>query len=89
MEPDQLKASLRALHAALEKTGSADPELRALLTELDADLHRLLAERGKPTEEGAGLNTRLEEMAADFDSRHPQLAPLLRELADNLAKVGI
>ena len=89
MNVDQLKSAIRELHADLEKTGRVDPELRALLKKLDGDLHRLLAAKAEVQKEQSGFNERLESIAADFDTRHPQLAGVLRELGDALAKVGI
>jgi len=89
MNVDQLKTTIRDLHAGLEKTGEADPELRALLQKLDSDLHRLLAARAEVEKEQSGFQERLESIAADFDTRHPQLAGVLRELGDALARVGI
>ena len=89
MNPDELKTAIRDLHADLEKTGEADPELRKLLKQLDDDLHRLLAARAEVAQEQSGFQERLEALAADFDTRHPRLAGVLRELGDALARVGI
>lgn len=89
MDTDRLKRTIRDLHEDLEKTGQADPELKQLLKQLDGDLHRLLAAKAEVEKEQSGFNQRLESIAADFDTRHPQLAGVLRELADALARVGI
>ena len=89
MNIDQLKSTIRDLHADLEKTGEADPELRKLLQQLDSDLHRLLAAQAEVEKEQSGFQERLESIAADFDTRHPQLAGVLRELGIALARVGI
>jgi chromosome segregation ATPase len=89
MDVEQLKTTIRDLHADLEKTGEADPELRKLLRQLDNDLHRLLAARAEVEKEQSGFQERLESIAADFDTRHPQLAGVLREIGVALARVGI
>lgn len=87
MNTEQIKSTIRTLHERLEGARSIDSETRELLGQLDRDLHRLLAT--EPSEAEAGFQERLEAMAADFDSRHPQLAAVLRELGDALARVGI
>jgi chromosome segregation ATPase len=89
MDIDQLKSSIRELHADLENTGEADPELKRLLKDLDDDLHRLLAARAEVERDQSGLQERLESLAADFDTQHPKLAAALRELGVALARVGI
>jgi uncharacterized coiled-coil DUF342 family protein len=89
MNTDRLKATIKGLHDDLERTGEADPELRELLQHLDADLHRLLAAGDEVERERSGLQERLEEIATRFDSRHPQLAGVLREIGVALARVGI
>ena len=89
MSSEQIKTTIRNLHQRLEKAGPIDGETRELLTELDQDLHRLLAAKVEVEDEEAGFQERLESIAADFDSRHPQLAAILRELGDALARVGI
>jgi hypothetical protein len=89
MSSEQIKSSIRTLHERLEDAGPIDTETRELLAQLDADLHRLLAAKDDVPIEEDGLQERLESIAADFDSRHPQLSAVLRELGDALARVGI
>ena len=89
MDIEQLKSAIRNVHADLENTGEADPELRRLLQQLDEDLHRLLAARAEVEKEQSGLQARLEGLAADFDTQHPKLARVLREIGVALARVGI
>lgn len=84
-----IKSTLRDLHQSLEQAGPIDPETRELLSQLDQDLHRVLAAREEVREEEAGLQERLEAVAAGFDSRHPQLSAILREIGDALSRVGI
>jgi len=89
MSTEQIKSTIRDLHERLEEAGPIDGETRQLLSQLDQDLHRLLAAKVEVQDEEAGFQERLESIAADFDSRHPQLAGILRELGDALARVGI
>ncbi len=89
MSTDHIKSTIRTLHKNLEESGPLDPETRELLGQLDTDLHRLLEARKEVEGEEEGFQERLESLAADFDSRHPQLSAVLRELGDALARVGI
>lgn len=92
MENEQLKQSLKSLHAALDGAGPVDAELDGLLRTLDADIRELLARReaGAPVEAPpAGLAERSQEIGARFAARHPQLEPTLRELGNILANMGI
>lgn len=82
----QLKDTLANLHKRLEAAEDIDPELRELLTVLDGDIHKLL-ETGQP--EASGLASQAESVASRFAANHPQLAPILREIADALARVGL
>jgi signal transduction histidine kinase len=89
MSKHDIKTTIRALHETLEQSGPVDPETRELLSELDQDVHRLLAQESVEGEDEGGLQERLEALAADFDSRYPQLSGILRELGVALARVGI
>ncbi len=82
MNTQQLKKTLKRLHAELESTGTADPELKNLLRDLDDDIQRL-------TEDDASPGERLEQAAVGFEAEHPRVAMLLRELQDTLAKLGL
>lgn len=89
MSLEKIKSSLRELHGQLEKAGPVDEETGKLLSQLDTDLHRLLGEHAAGDADPDGLQERLESIAAGFDSRHPQLSAVLRELGVALARVGI
>ncbi|MFP5391474.1 MAG: DUF4404 family protein [Gammaproteobacteria bacterium] len=88
----QLKAHLQSLHASLSETGVVDEELRALLRQLDGDIHQLLQRR---TEEPASvvpdpsLAGRSQALAARFAAEHPRMEPALRELGNILSSMGI
>lgn len=88
-----LKDRLRTLHDNLSGTAEVDEELRGLLTQLDGDIHALLARReaGLPVvqSEPAGLAERTQEISARFAARHPKLEPALRELGNMLSSMGI
>lgn len=86
MEKQQLKQTLKRLHAELEATGSADQELKQLLSELDGDIHRLTEQ---PEAAAESFGERFESAAVDFEAEHPRIAMLLKELSDTLAKLGL
>jgi hypothetical protein len=89
MERDQLKRALQDLQDRLETTDAIDPELAALLEDLDRDIHALL-EKEEPDAEQAGF---LLEQARAVDARlfakHPQIEAMFRELVNALARMGI
>jgi len=89
MSSQDIKKHLAELHAELEKTSRLDEDLRKLLTEVDGDIHALLA-RGEPAESDLhGLRERLEALAADFDAQHPNTNIFFRELIHALGRMGI
>lgn len=88
MAGEDIKSTISELRQRLEQADPVDPETRQLLGQLDQDLHRLLESPVSETGE-AGLQERLETLAADFDARNPQLAAILRELGVALSRVGI
>jgi len=89
MGSDALKDKLRELHSSLDSASVPDAELTQLLRVLDADIRGLLAKQPGVVDDAAGLATRTREISARFASRHPQLEPMLRELTDMLARIGI
>lgn len=87
MEEDALKDSLKRLHAELNATEHLDADLVELVAQLDEDIHRLVHEdESKP---GESLTQRMDQLAAEFAVRHPSLTPILREIGDTLARMGI
>lgn len=89
MSSDDIKRRLTELHAELEKTPELDADLRELLTEVDGDIHALLARRQPEEDEVRGLRERLEALAADFDAQHPNTNLVFRELIHALGRMGI
>jgi len=88
MEKEALKESLNRLHAELESADQLDPELAELVKQLDADIHRLVGkESEEPVEES--FSDRADALAAEFAARHPRLEPILREIGETLARMGI
>jgi hypothetical protein len=89
MGMDALKDKLKELHSTLEAAETPDAELLRLLQVLDADIRTLLAKQARDASDAAGLVTRSQALSARFAAQHPHLEPVLRELTDMLARIGI
>lgn len=86
METKELNRLLRELHAELGRAGTLDAESRSLLRDIARDVESVTAEK---TEGPVDHQNALEGMAVRFESDHPALAGVLRQLVDALAKAGI
>lgn len=89
MNSDNLKDTLKRLHANLESSGNVDSELKVLLGVLDSDINLLLGREAQDSATAAGLVERVQFISAKFAARHPHIEPLLRELVDILTGMGI
>lgn len=93
MSTDALKSKLKELHVALGDAQGSDTELTELLQLLDTDIRAVLnknatGQAAVPVA-GNGLATRTQTISARFAAKHPHLEPVLRELTDMLASLGI
>lgn len=95
MSIDNLKESLQKLHATLESGAPVDPEIKALLQTLDADIQKVLANHADATlappaeEASSDLVNQAQKISARLAVRHPHLEPVFRDIADMLTKMGI
>ena len=95
MSIDNLKESLQKLHATLESGAPVDPEIKALLQTLDADIQKVLANNADATlstpveEASSDLVNQAQKISARLAVRHPHLEPVFRDIADMLTKMGI
>ncbi len=89
MNADTLKESLKQLHANLESTGEVDPELRDLLQVLDGDIQALLNKEEQDASEAIDLAEQAQAISAKFAAQHPRIEPVLRDLGNILASMGI
>lgn len=86
---ESLRELLTRVHERLSQSGSIDEQSREMLSELMRDIARAL---GEGSGEGGAASShvpRLEAMAVRFETDHPALAELLRQLTDALGKLGI
>ena len=91
---EKLRATLAELEAELEGVDSLDPESRARLQEVAAEITEAL-ERSDPDLKGLKLEPphtipeRLSENVETFRAQYPTLAGIVQRLIDGLAQLGI
>lgn len=85
MTSPELQQLLRQLHEELGRAGSLDDESRELLSVVSRDIATLTA----AGDDAAGHVPALERMAVKFESDHPALSAVARQLVDALGKAGI
>jgi len=83
-QPD-LHQLLTRLHTELARTESLDDESRKLLAVIGQDVTALSEARDGVS----GHAPALERLAVRFESEHPALSAVARQLVDALAKAGI
>lgn len=76
---------LRRLHDELGRAGPLDDESRELLGVVAQDIDALAAREG----DLGGHVPALERLAVRFESDHPALSAVARQLVDALGKAGI
>lgn len=85
MSDEDLRGLLAQLHARLGRADALDSESRALLTTVARDIETTLGRKGpaKKTPE------RIEALAVRFETDHPAIAEVLREIIDTLGRAGV
>lgn len=86
MPQKALKLHLDQLRQELAETDTLDDETRQALADIAARIEQLLASSDAEPE---SIRERLESTALRFEAEHPNLARLLGELSDTLAKLGV
>lgn len=84
-----LRQQIESLHEDLGRVRSIDPQSRALLITLLADITRLLEQSSGGPPDHQTLTERLDELAVQFEAEHPSLGTALRRVVDALGKAGI
>lgn len=87
MDKNRLRELLAELHRELSGAGPVDTETRQLLDEVLQDIQRLTSEPAGMLADGT--TAQLREAALRLESAHPQLANVIGQLSDMLAKLGI
>jgi hypothetical protein len=85
MSDEDLRELLAQLHTRLGRAKSLDDESRKLLTTVARDIETTLARSGAAKK----APERLEALAVRFETDHPAIAEVLREIVDTLGRAGI
>jgi len=88
MEQQKLRELLATLHQELEQVETVDETTGVVLSNLRADMQRLLDEKGIVTDKDESLMERLREALDHFETDHPTLSITLQHLLESLAKMG-
>ncbi|MFT7301033.1 MAG: chromosome segregation ATPase [Porticoccus sp.] len=89
MANKELRAQLDQLHKELEKANALAPEDRDLFGHLLSDMVRIAQGEEPGVNPKESLRDQLEHKASDFESDHPRLAAIVRQVLDSLNKMGI
>ena len=85
MSNDDLRELLAQLHTRLGRAKSLDSESRALLTTVARDIETMLGRSSPAKKRPKGI----EALALRFETDHPAIAEVLREIIDTLGRAGV
>ncbi len=88
MEQQKLRELLGTLHRELEQVESIDETTEVVLSNLRADMQRLLDEKVGTIHEDESLMERMNEALDHFETDHPKLSLTIQHILDSLAKMG-
>lgn len=90
VDTDELKERLRTLRARLESASGVSPAERDLLTSLMTEIVAI-AEDKACSNHGSelGLRKLWEQKSSAYEADHPEIAFVVRQVLDMLAKMGI
>lgn len=89
MKNEELHSQLDQLHEELEKASTLAPEERDFFGHLMSDMVNIAQGKTPEAEPKESLKEQLEKKASDFDTDHPRLAGVIRQVLDALNKMGI
>jgi hypothetical protein len=89
MSDESLRELLERVHQRLSGDRALDARSRELLKTLMHDIERALAQQASTSSQKLDAVPRLEALAVKFESEHPALAGVIRQLVDALGKAGI
>ena len=85
---DKLKGLLSDLHVELNDAGQLDTEAKQQLERLAQDIQSAIdPDADKPLLED--VRDQLQAAAVNFESEHPRIAGVLKNITDTLGKLGI
>ena len=91
MDNQELPKLLEQIKSQLEQIEHVDAKGRAMLREIDADIHDLLARPvgDVPPQASQATLRGLEDSIAHLETTHPALTALLARLLETLSNAGI
>jgi hypothetical protein len=89
MNQESLRHLLERVRERLNRSGTLDERSRELLATVMRDIDRALTRQSTTGNQKLDAAPRLEALAVRFESEHPALAGVLRQLIDALGKAGI
>jgi hypothetical protein len=90
MDDPKLREQLEQLQVEIRQSSSVDEEGKALLRDLDADIHDLLARsEGETVDVQPSTVDRLQDSLTYFEVSHPSLTALISKLLETLSNAGI
>jgi hypothetical protein len=90
MDDPKLRQQLEQLQAEIRQSRSVDEEGKALLRDLNADIHDLLARSGGETVDVQPSTVdKLQDSLTYFEVSHPTLTALISKLLETLSNAGI
>lgn len=90
MDDPKLREQLEQLQAEIRQSRSVDEEGKAMLRDLDADIHDLLARsEGEAVDVQPSTVDRLQDTLTYFEVSHPSLTALIAKLLETLSNAGI
>lgn len=88
MEQQKLMELLKTLHQELEQVDSVDETTEVVLSNLRADMQRLLDEKVPSLKKDAPLMERMNVALDHFETDHPKLSMTIQHLLESLARMG-
>jgi len=89
MDKQELRKELMALHERMEAAIHQDPLEREKLTQLMTDIVKISQGESLDEIDSETLRDQIEDQAVDFETKHPRLAGVMRDIMDILARLGI
>lgn len=91
MDNQEIPTLLEQLQSEIAKIDRVDAKGRAMLRELDADIHELLARSNDEVQiqPNPAILRGLEESINHLEATHPSLTTLLSRLLETLSNAGI
>ena len=87
MSNTHIRELLAKLQNEIQKT-ELDDDTRALVRDLDTDIHGLL-DKGQDSAETATVLEKARALESSFASEHPAIERFMREVIDTLVRMGI